>query len=186
MKMKKRLSRTLCVLLAALTVLSVAAVATGVGSMEDPLVTLSYLNEKFLPDVMAKVEEKLSGRREELSAALDAQVSEDIAALEEAYSADKESEGESADIVDGFVVVTISKNQTLLGAIGCEMMLRVGSARCVAPSSPGLIDTTAATTIDDTAPLVKNHLYMVTIADRGLKATSDTVKVLVRGAYAVQ
>ena len=72
MKLKKRLSRTLCVSLAALTVLSVAAVATGVGSMEDPLVTLSYLNEKFLPDVMAKVEEKLSGRREELSAALDA------------------------------------------------------------------------------------------------------------------
>ena len=85
----------------------------------------------------------------------------------------------------GFVLVTMRNGQTLKGAVGTEVMLRVGTASCTASSSPGLIDTTAASSIDHGAALAKNHLYMMTIEERGVKATAATVKLLVRGNYTV-
>ena len=47
-----------------------------------------------------------------------------------------------------FQVVTLSSGQTLTGDIGCEVMLRVGTATCVSPSTPGLIDETTAGTLN--------------------------------------
>ena len=85
----------------------------------------------------------------------------------------------------GFVLVTMKKGETLKGAVGTEVMLRVGTATCTASSAPGLIDTTSAGSIDNGAALSKNHLYMMTIEERGVKATAATVKVLVRGTYTV-
>ena len=84
-----------------------------------------------------------------------------------------------------FQVVTLSKGQTLTGDIGCEVMLRVGTASCVSPSSPGLIDETTAGTLNNAGALVTNHLYMMTIEGRGVKAGSATTKLLVRGSYTV-
>jgi hypothetical protein len=86
---------------------------------------------------------------------------------------------------ESFVVVTLSKGQILTGGIGCEVMLRVGEAVCTADSAPGLIDETDASTLNSGNSLVRNHLYMMTIEGRGVKANSDTVKVLVRGSYTV-
>ena len=44
------LTRLFTLLLASLTILSISVAAAGTaGSSSDPLVTLSYLNEKFLP-----------------------------------------------------------------------------------------------------------------------------------------
>ena len=83
----------------------------------------------------------------------------------------------------GFVLVTMSRGQTLMGDVGTEVLLRVGTASCKASSAPGLIDTTDASTLNHGASLVKNHLYMMTIEDRGVTATAATVKVLVRGSY---
>ena len=64
-------------------------------------------------------------------------------------------------------------------------MLRVGSAVCVSPSAPGLIDETTASTLNNGGALVQNHLYMMTIEDRGVRATAGTTKVLARGSYSV-
>ena len=84
-----------------------------------------------------------------------------------------------------YSVVTLTSGQTLVGDIGCEVMLRVGSAVCVAPSSPGLIDETTAGTLNNGGALVQNHLYMMTIEGRGVQATAATTKLLVRGSYTV-
>ena len=85
----------------------------------------------------------------------------------------------------GFVLVTMNKGQTLKGQVGSEVMLRVGTAVCTASSAPGLIDTSSASTLDNGAALAKNHLYMMTIEERGVKATAGTVKLLVHGGYTV-
>ena len=82
-------------------------------------------------------------------------------------------------------MVTLTNGQTLIGDIGCEVMLRVGSAVCVTPSSPGLINETDGTVLNNGGALVTNHLYMMTIEGRGVKATAATTKVLVRGTYKV-
>ena len=90
-----------------------------------------------------------------------------------------------AEANGGFVLVTMSSGQILKGEVGTEVMLRVGTAVCTASSTPGLIDTTSAGTLNNGAALEKNHLYMMTIEDRGVKATASTVKVLIRGSYTV-
>ncbi len=187
--MKKSISgltRAFTLLLASFLLLSLTVAATGgAGSKEDPLVTLSYLNVTFLPDVLAQVDAKVAGRNESVAKELSEQIAAEKKELDKKYAA-ASSAGESAGTVDSFVVVTMSRDQVLYGEIGCEVMLRVGAAVCVSPSSPGLIDSTDASTLDSGKALVKNHLYMMTIDERGVKATADTVKVLVRGAYEVK
>ena len=64
-------------------------------------------------------------------------------------------------------------------------MLRVGSASCASPSSPGLIDSTDGSTLEGGRALVKNHLYLVTIKDNGIQATANNTKVLIRGTYTI-
>lgn len=82
------------------------------------------------------------------------------------------SAGSGAGAASNFTVVTLTSGQVLTGDIGCEVMLRVGTAVCVSPSSPGLIDETAATALNNGSALVQNHLYMMTIEGRGVRATA--------------
>lgn len=157
MRKKNRLFR-----LAAATALCAALMTTAfaaeAGSPQDPLVTLSYLNETFMNTIMARVDEKIAAR------------------------GGQSTGGESAA---DFTVVTLASGQTLTGDIGCEVMLRVGSAVCAAPSAPGLIDETAGTTLNDGGALVQNHLYMMTIENRAVRAAAATTKLLVRGSYTI-
>ena len=164
MKNRWGLRLTALMLVSALAAAGVS-MAVEPGSASDPLVTLSYLNETFLGQVMAGVDQKIAARNSRL--------------LQQ--SGGGTGNASSAE----FTVVTLTKGQTLTGDIGCEVMLRIGSASCVSPSNPGLIDETSGTTLNNGGALSANHLYMMTIEGRGVKAGSDTTKVLVRGSYTV-
>ncbi|MEG2118962.1 MAG: hypothetical protein RRY53_01305, partial [Pseudoflavonifractor sp.] len=83
-----------------------------------------------------------------------------------------------------FSVVDLAAGQKLSAGIGCEIMLRVGSAVCSTATPPGLIDMTESGTLDHGQALVKNHLYMATIEGRGVVA-KGAVKLLVRGSYTI-
>ena len=165
MKKNHWLARLTALLLVSFMLLTATVMASGAGSSDDPLVTLSYLNSKFLPELLGKVDEKIAARDKQLTDRLAGQ--------------GQPGNGES------FTVVTLSNGQTLYGSVGCEVMLRVGSAVCVASTTPGLIDTTSGGTLDNGTALVKNHLYMMTISERGVRATAGTTKLLVRGGYTV-
>ena len=156
------------VLLALSGVLTTVSLAAEAGSSSDPLVTLSYLNDTFLETILTKVDQKIAQRNQQLIHELDRQTGTGTS-------------GTNAT----FVVVTLAKGQTLTGDIGCEVMLRVGTAACVSPSTPGLIDETAASTLNNGGALVQNHLYMMTIEGRGGRATSGSVKLLGRGSYTI-
>ena len=145
-----------------------AALAVEVGSSDDPLVTLSYLNDVFLKDVMGKVDQEIDQRNQEIVKEMGGQVT-----------------GTNGGSVSTFTVVTLTNGQVLTGDIGCEIMLRVGSAACVAPSAPGLINETDGTVLNNGSALTTNHLYMMTIEGRGVQATAATTKVLVRGTYTI-
>lgn len=84
-----------------------------------------------------------------------------------------------------FTVVTLRKGQKITCQVGCELMLRIGSASASGPDSPVLVDTTSGTTLENGGALVKNHLYMATIVNNGLTASTDNTKVLVSGEYTV-
>ena len=145
-------------------VLVTTALAAEAGSAQDPLVTLSYLNETFMNTIMARVDEKIAARGGQLGGQVP---------------------GTGTASAAAFTVVTLTNGQTLTGDIGCEVMLRIGSASCVSDSTPGLIDETSAEILENGGALVQNHLYMMTIEGRGVRATATTVKVLVRGSYTV-
>jgi len=156
------------VLLGISAVLMTTAQAAEAGSSGDPLITLSYLNDVFLGTVMEQVDAKIALRNEDIAASIGAS-----------------SGGTSTGVSDTFTVVTLSQGQKLEGDIGCEVMLRVGSAVCVSASAPGLIDETSGETLNNGGALIKNHLYMMTIEGRSVKADAATVKLLARGSYSV-
>ena len=164
---KNRWVLRLLALLALCGVLNVTALAVEAGSSRDPLVTLSYLNDTFLGTIMTQVDQKIAARNSQIAQQMGGQG----------------SVGTTAS--SSFVVVTLSNGQTLKGDIGCEVMLRVGTASCVSPSNPGLIDETTAASLNNGGALAANHLYMMTIEGRGVKAGSDTTKLLVRGSYTI-
>ena len=146
-------------LLCAMALMTVS-LAGGAGTDKDPLVTLSYLNETFKKEILQQVDQQIAERDRKLAA-------------------------QGAGAASTFAVVDLAKGQTLTGAVGTEVMLRVGSALCVSPSAPGLIDETDGKTLNGGGGLVQNHLYMMTIEGRGVQASSDTVKLLVRGSYTI-
>lgn len=147
------------------------AYAANAGGANDPLVTLSYLNTTFSKQVQGMVDQTVDQRRAE---------------MEDALAKVLEQGGTGTAGGNVFSVVTLSQGQTLVGDVGCEVMLRVGSATCGASDSVGLIDTTSGGVLGTGAALSQNHLYMVTIAPRWITASSATVKVLVRGPYTIQ
>ena len=167
MRQNKWLVRVLVVLLLSGLLSMTVTVASGVGTDDDPLVTLSYLKETFMNDIMKKVDEKIADRNKQIGQQLGGQVSS------------------GANVSDTFTVVTLSGGQVLTGDIGCEVLLRVGTAVCVSPSSPGLIDQSSASVLNNNGALVQNHLYMMTIEGRGVKATAATTKLMVRGSYTI-
>lgn len=157
-------------------VASMGAVSATVGSQGDPLITLSYLNDKFTPEVLGKIDTVVSQQQATLKSQLDAQ----IQAFEEKLQGG--AQGGTSAI---YAVVSVPNGKRLEGGIGCEVMLRVGSAVCVSDSEPGLIDVTDGSTLSSGKSLVKNHLYMMTIEGRSVKAAAD-VKLLVRGTYSIK
>ena len=144
------------------------SLAAEVGSSDDPLVTLSYLNDTFLETILTKVDQKIAARNSQIVQQTGGQITG------------------GSSTASTFTVVTLSSGQVLKGDIGCEVMLRVGTAACVSPSTPGLIDETAASTLNNGGSLVTNHLYLATIEGRSVSASSGTVKLLVRGGCTVE
>lgn len=140
-----------------------AYAASTLGTQSDPLVTLSYVNERLYPQLVEKISEEADRAAEEV----------------------RQSVAQSGGSTDTYSVVSLSSGQKLIGQVGCEILLRIGSAAVSAADAPGLVDMTDASSLNNGSALKQNHLYMVTIGGNGIKATS-AVKVIVRGDYSIQ
>ena len=162
MKKDRWLLRAVVLLALSAAMMTGVSLAAEAGSSQDPLVTLSYLNDTFFNSIMQRVDQKIAQQTGQAVPG-----------------------GTASSSAASFAVVTLNEGQTLTGGVGCEVMLRVGSAVCVAPSDPGLIDETTAATLANGGALVQNHLYMMTIDGRGVRATGGVTKVLARGSYTV-
>ena len=186
--MKKRnnaFARLVGLLLVSATVLTLTVAATGgAGTSSDPLVTLSYLNEKFLPQILSEVDKKTASREQTLSSKLTEQVKSETQAFEQKYGAS--SGNASGGTAASFTVVTLNQGQILYMGVGCEAMLRTGSGVCVAASTPGLIDETSGAALAGGLGLQKNHLYMATVDSRGVQASANSTKLLVQLQRAVK
>lgn len=153
-----------------------AALATG-GDQTDPLVTLSYLDQTAIPQIVKQVEEQTAAKQKELEEKLASQIAQYLA---QAGPTTGTSTGGSAS----FTLVSLSSGQVMSLGVGCELLPRIGTVTVRANTSPALIDTSTGGTVNSGAALTANHLYMATIADRTLTASGD-VKLLVRGNYSI-
>lgn len=107
-------TRLACGLLVIATTLGVALAAGTQGSQSDPLVTLSYLNEKLVPDIMKQVETALEKKAETLKEEL-------------------QEKGQAQ-----FVTLEVEAGKTVTLGEGAQLLLRTGAAE-----GDGLIDLTA-------------------------------------------
>ncbi len=177
--MKRRMGKRMAAALLGLLVIggSLQVVAAVQGSQDNPLITLSYLKNVFAKDVLAQADTKIQAAAGDYEKKLN----DKLAGYQGGTGTGTSSPGGAT-----FAVVDIPAGKSLVGAVGCEVMLRVGSAHCQSPGSPGLIDATSGTVLEGGSPLQKNHLYLMTIEGRSVLATQGAVKVLVRGGYTIQ
>ncbi len=85
-----------------------------------------------------------------------------------------------------FVVVSVPKNKQLIGAAGCEVILRGGTAEIIAGELGGLSDVTTAADLSGGVTVPSNHLLIIPRDDgRGFKAITDVI-VMVKGGYEIK
>ena len=173
---KKRILIGVCVLIGVLFVAGItAAVATTTyGSSDDPLVTLSYLNQTVKPEIMKELDANLETTKAELAADFSARISQQT--------------GSSGGVVspDAFTPVTLTARQVIRCSAGAELLVSSGGATAYGGSSPRLIDETDGTSLTAAgAAMTNNHLYIVPGEGNGLRAASDGTVVMVRGGYTV-
>lgn len=139
------------------------------GDKDDPLVTLSYLNNQLTPAVLKQVDQELSVEGDALSEKLNAQI-------------DTALSNTTGGIT--YQTVSLAAGKTLKGKAGTEVLLRSGTVTCVSSVAPGLLDTTAGTTLENGKALTANHLYLMLADGKGVKSGSAAV-LLVRGQYTI-
>lgn len=197
------------ILIVTLSVAGYFAIAAEYGSQEDPLVTLSYINNILSPQVMQKLEQELNEKASEVSAEIDTKIkaaSDELDMKIEAYEAAAANGTISEDLINSIAdavivrmqtkddgekakapvweVVKVEKGKTVTCSIGCEIVLRLGSATCVSSGTTGPINLTDGTVLGPNKAYAANNLYLVTIEGRGLY-TADGCTVLLCGDYVI-
>lgn len=166
---KNKLFRMIVLGVISAAAVSICALAAA-GTESDPLVTLSYLTQRFTPSVLSEVDGQITRAKAELAAQLDERI---------------QSGAGTGTAASGYAVVSLSQGQRLVGTAGCEILFRSGTASCTAAANPGLIDLTGGREVNAGLPVEANHLYMATDGGGGIVAATNVV-VLVRGGYTVQ
>lgn len=127
------------------------------GTDEDPLVTLSFVEQR-MEQLMHYIDEKI-----------------------------KSSSGDHfVEPGAGFEVVELKAGNSLIGGQSTELILRSGKATAIDSPMGGLSDVTGAKDLIKNENVPTNHLLIIPRDDgRGIKATTD-IFVMVKGSYEVK
>ena len=150
------------ILVVCLVGLSVIAFADA-GSSNDPLISLSYIENTLKPQLEKYIDSKIGS------------MGNSYDDYEQSYSSG-----------DKFTVVNFSKGDRIICDAGTEVILRMGQGVVIATQKGGLADTTAGYDLADGALMPSNHLLIVPVGDgRGMLATSDGI-IMVKGGYSIK
>ncbi|MCD8056117.1 MAG: hypothetical protein LUE25_05325 [Clostridiales bacterium] len=168
-------------------------------SSTDPLISYSYLEER-LSELQEEIESlqseilsvdnsSLETRLTELESRIsdiESEISELAAQLAKIDSGSSSSSSSSGS---DFVEVQFTKGDIIYATGGAlELVLRSGSAVVVSSSSTlGLCDMSLGIDIMNGGLVVYNHLLLIPKGDdeRGIKITSSTASIMLRGSYYV-
>ncbi len=149
-----------------LTALTLCVSADGAySSVDDPLVSLSYVNDILAPEIVEQVMAKVEAEYIKIS---------DI----------------SAASAGSYTNISLTKGQTLMADACCEVILADGAATVIVTAASnvengaGICDLTAGSMIVNGELLAVSHYLVIPKADgRGIVVTSDTANIMVRGEY---
>ncbi|MCC5909085.1 MAG: hypothetical protein JJT76_01440 [Clostridiaceae bacterium] len=140
------------------------------GSNEDPLVTLSY------------VEQRIQQLRYYIDDSIDS--------LNVGGVSDKPPVVETDGGSTSFEVIELNAGDQLIGHQGTEIILRSGRATAIVQvqeEGAGLSDVTGATNIERDGIIPRDHLLIVPRNDgRGVKVLTDRTFFMVRGSYQIK
>ena len=185
MQKKKPITTILILTAAIVAALAVTALAASYDSSEDPLISLSYLTETFRPSIEKDYKERIAALEEKLEKL---SASSGNTETQEPTPATPTTDTTTTDGgMPGYTVVELKYGDCLFASDACDIMLRAGSAFCIAPDpSQGISDYTAGVELLNKDPLTKNHMCLIPRGDgRGIMATAQSVYVMVRGEYTI-
>lgn len=133
------------------------------GSVNDPLITKSYLDQQ-LADLVAKEIAKQGG------------------------SGAQNPTTPSTDSTSAIKVVQLQTGQTLFAKAGAEFIVRTGKTVAVSTDGDGIPDVTSGKDLAAGSAVELNHLLVFPRDGRGVKpaAKTDAIYVMVRGGYVIQ
>ena len=138
---------------------AVAAVIASPGSGDDPLVTLSYITDKVIPEIKAYIDEKFS----------------------ETNSSNETVHTTAPD----FNLVNVTANHKIIGDEGTQFVLRMGTGTIVATETGGVADLTQGVDLKHGTPIPANHNLLAPKNDsRGVHMETDGI-LLIKGTYTV-
>lgn len=188
--MKKSKKLKIAVLIAIILVtasLVYIVIAANPGEEDNPLITLSYLNNVFKPDVDDKIENKV---KSEVDKKVDISANEKIKKMIDDEISNRIISPDEISM-QTFHPVEVPEGKTILGYAGTEIILRVGSAVSIAGKDEngneilyqGLSNTTSGKDVLPGENIEKNQLNIVPRKDgRGIKITSFSY-LMIRGKY---
>jgi hypothetical protein len=138
---------------------SADGVTTQPGSVDDPMVTKSYVDEQVKLQVAAQIEN----------------INKNIPAS-----------GGSSGSGAALTVVKLAAGQILMAGTGSEFIVRTGFVTAVSTDGNGIPDVTSGKDIAAKAPIALNHLLIFPTDKRGVMPNpkkSDPIFVMVRGGY---
>ncbi|MBQ4557496.1 MAG: hypothetical protein IJA60_07610 [Clostridia bacterium] len=185
--MKKIIKIVACVLLAvALAFCALCVYAATYSSEDDPLISLSYVNEVLLPQIKDMINDAVSG----------ADIGDvTVTAPPETTEPEPEEEYPEGTVNTGsrYNTVNLKEGETLYASVNsCEVIVRSGSTKVVSPftvkwEEQGVADTTAGTDIYNDEAVPNNHTIIIPRDDgRGITTLEGGAWVMVRGDYIIK
>ena len=158
--MKKKLL-VLVVCVAVIAASFTAIWASNVGGADDPLVSVSYIENVLMPRIVSYINARLAG-------------------------VETTNPNDIAGYNPQFEVVSVPAGRRIVGESGTEFIVRTGQATIIASDLGGISDVTDGGDLSHATVAPHNHLLIVPRSDgRGLNVTADAL-IMVRGRYVVQ
>lgn len=151
------------------------ALAADPGSEKDPLISLSYfdnkikeLKEEILDALSKDLNEKFDKTEKEIESSLD------------------EIKEKGVSSPSTFEVVNLTENETLICDAGTEIIVRSGKFTAVGGATGGVSDVTAGKDLITDEVIINNHLLIIPKSDgRGITAKIAGA-VMIKGNYEKQ
>lgn len=165
--MNKKLKMILGI--AVLSVGTVYAADSLIGTENDPVVTKSYVDKLFAS----------------VTGGSNSQLEQKIAEQEQLIELLIQQVGTLQESASGFQIVTVQAGSTIYGKQGSEMIIRSGQGSIVASAAGGVQDVTDGVDLAGGQNAPNNNMLIIPREDgRGIRATK-TMVIMVRGGYTI-